>query len=227
MRNICLGPQLRELISTGAPPSAVTSTAAAAQAAPVRAETAPSPGAKRVLLVTASAQLRTVVSALLRRFSPTVVPDFAAANETAVAAVGGGGEEEAFSAVVVDLELVAAASTAAGGSESAEDGSILRLRTALWGEARSGVVVGIAPAGHATAAQGPEALGWTQAAGIDKVLQRSVGPALCACFSPPTSLYEFTLRQRTAAICRNWPTVPSCQLPLVRGPLGPLSSVAC
>ncbi len=111
-----------------------------------------------------------MICAVLRRYSsPAVVADFAAAIETATAAGHEGGVEGQYAAAVVDLDLLAATEAATGGS--ANDRAIGQLRAALWGRGGCGVIVGIAPATHATTAQVQEALCWT---GIDAVLQRWV-----------------------------------------------------
>ncbi len=122
---------------------------------------------KGVLLVTASAQLRTVICALLRKYNPTVAADFTAAIETAAVAGCGSGAGGGFAAAVVDLDLVAATDTTRGGC--GEGGPIGKLRVALWGEGGGGIIVGIAPALHATAVQAQEAQHWME---VDSVLQR-------------------------------------------------------
>jgi hypothetical protein len=128
-----------------------------------------------MLLVTASAQLRTVTSALLRRYSSavtTVAADFNSAIEAAAEArrIGGGGSQ--FAAAVVDLDLVPATETT--DCSYGKDGLIGRLRTALWSEGAVGVVVGIAPAARATTALAQDEKHWMSVPGIDKVLQRWV-----------------------------------------------------
>ncbi len=126
---------------------------------------------KRVLLVTASAQLRTVTSALLRRYSPVVAADFSAAIETAAAAGRGSDAEGRYAAAVVDLDLVSATDTSGG---CGKEGIIELLRAALWDDGEVGVIVGIATSSHAKAAKDHTLQCSTPVKGIDAVLQRCV-----------------------------------------------------
>ena len=120
--------------------------------------------------MTASAQLRTVTCALLRRYGTTVESDFAAAIRTAAASGRGSHAGERFEAAVVDLDLLPVAESPSGGC--GEDGLIEQLRAALWGEGVPGVVIGIAPAAHTSAALGKEEQHWELVKGINAVLER-------------------------------------------------------
>ena len=111
--------------------------------------------------------MRTVICAILRRYGLTVVTDFAAAIETAAAAGHEDGTEGQYAATVVDLDLLACME--APTSSCDKDKVIQQLRAALWGEGAGGIIVGIAPAAHATAAQAQVA---QSCMGIDAVLQR-------------------------------------------------------
>ena len=123
----------------------------------------------RVMLVTASPQLRTVLCALLRQYSPVVATGLEAATKIATTGDQGGG----FSAAVVDLDLVHAVGCCAEDRSQA----VGALRTALWGEpsgSASGLLIGISAAVHSTAAPEQKAQNLELLAGIDRVLKRWV-----------------------------------------------------
>jgi hypothetical protein len=110
-----------------------------------------------------------VTLAILRRYSPTVAPSFAAAIEAPDDDGRGSGAQGQYAAAVVDLDLLTSGEAPRGGFP--EDCLIGRLRAALWGERSGGFIVGIAPAVHTIATNAQEAQHWTKT-GIDAVLQR-------------------------------------------------------